>query len=156
MIQSLSNIIQLPCLETFPFFVKQATKETLALNFVEAIAMEKELHAIGVIIADDESKDSKESCRKYQASSSKEKENDSSNIEIFTKTLKALTSEVLELKRRSSETSTSIKPPKSFPFRRNNNNNNNQPIKYAQSLNVVLNIKSMGMDNYCSFHQEYQ
>lgn len=66
-----------------------------------------------------------------------------------------LTNEISKLKKRSSETSTKIKLPKSFPFQRNNNNNNNQPSKSAQSLNVVMNIERISMDNYCSFHQEY-
>lgn len=136
-------------------FAKRVAKETLALNFAEAIVVEKFLHAIGVITDDNESKYFKEIGRKSQPSSCKAKENDSIDIKSLTRIVKALTNEISELRRRSSEISTSRKPLKAFPFLRNNNNKNNHPSKSVESLNVVLNIESMGMDNYCSFHQEY-
>lgn len=91
-------------------FIRRVAKETLALNFAEEIIVEKDLRVIGVITNDDESKDY-ETGRKSQPSSSKAKERESLTI-----TLKSLTNEVSELKRRSSKTSTSSKPPKSFQF----------------------------------------
>ncbi len=79
---------------TFPTkissFIKRVANETLARNFPEAITVEKYLHAIRVIIDDYESKDSKETGRKSHPSSSNTKYEDSSNIEILIKTIKAL------------------------------------------------------------------
>lgn len=121
-------------------FMKRVTKETLALNFTEVIIVDKDLRMIGVITDDDESKDSKETSRKSEPSSSKAKEKESSDIKSLTKMVKTLTSEILEIKKRSNNTSTSNKPPKSFPFQRSNNNINNQPTKSAQSSNVVMII----------------
>lgn len=71
--------------------------------------------------------------------------------------VKKNTNEILELKKRSSKTSTSNKPSKSFPFQRNNNNsnNNNQPAKSTESSNFALNIDNINMENYYYFHQEY-
>jgi len=75
-------------------FVKGVAKETLALKFVEAIVVDKYFHVIGVIIDGDESKDSKETRKKSQPYSSKDKEKDCVDIESLTRSLKALTNEV--------------------------------------------------------------
>lgn len=117
-------------------------KETLALNFTKEIVFEEYLFVIGIITDNDESKDSKDTGQTFYPSSSKAKEKDYADIESLMRTLKA---QVVELKRRSSDTPTSSKPPNSFPFRRNNknNNNNNHLAKFRQSLNFVLNIKSI-------------
>lgn len=95
-------------------FVKRDANKTLALIFAEAIFVEIYFHTIGVVNDDDEPKDSNETRRKYQASSGKAKEKDSSYIEILFRTVRELTNEILELKRRSSEPSTSSKSPKFF------------------------------------------
>ena len=54
--------------------------ETLAQNFVEATVIEKNLHDIGVITDDDESKESMENSKKSQPYLSKTKEKGSSYI----------------------------------------------------------------------------
>jgi len=51
--------------------MKRAVKETFAQNFEEAIVVEKDLHAIGVIVDDESSKDSKETGKRSEASSNK-------------------------------------------------------------------------------------
>jgi len=80
-------------------FVKRVAKDTLALNFAETHIVEKYLNSIGAIEDTDDHKNSKETCKKTKASSSKSKEKDSFDMEILTKSLKLLTNEVLELNR---------------------------------------------------------
>lgn len=103
--------------------------------------MDKYLHAIEVITNDDESKDSKETDNKSQPYLSKDKEKDYVDINILTKSLNALTNEVLELKRQSCEASTNSNPPKYFPFIMNTNNKKKM-IKYvkAQMLCLILKV----------------
>lgn len=72
-------------------------------------------------------------------------------MEILAKYLKLLTNEVSELNRRSSEAFIGSKLFK-LPFMKKNNNN--QLAKSAQSSNVLYNVESLGMDNFCTFHQE--
>jgi len=90
--------------------------------------VEKDLCAIGAIIDDEESKESKQANKKSQYSSSKAKEKDNLDMESLGKSLKALNNEVLELKRNLREVSINGKPPKYFLFKRNNKN---QPTKSA-------------------------
>lgn len=54
-------------------FFRRVAKETLELNFAEVITIEKYMHAIGVITDDYELKDCKETSRKSQLYSSKDK-----------------------------------------------------------------------------------
>ena len=57
-------------------FVKRVVKETLGLNIVEAISMEKDLRSIRFIDDQEDSKDSKDIGKKSQASFTKNKEKD--------------------------------------------------------------------------------
>lgn len=75
-------------------FFKRVMKDTLALNFEEALVFEKYLHSIGVIEHNDDPNDSKETFKKTQPSSGKSKEKDSFDMEILTKSLKLLTNEI--------------------------------------------------------------
>ena len=84
-------------------FVKRATKDTLALNVVEEISVENDLRPIGVIVDQDDSKESKDTGKKSQAPSTKTREKYPFYMDNFTKSLKFLTIEVYKLKRKSSE-----------------------------------------------------
>lgn len=88
---------------------------------------------------------------------SKALEKEAIDLESLTHSIKYLSNELEYLKERSSETTMRNKPPKFNLMRRNANSgsNNNHPVMSAQSSNIVLNIESMEMDQYCSFHQEY-
>jgi len=68
-----------------------------------------------------------------------------------------MSNELEELKQRSSETTVSSKPPRFNILRRDSisGSSSNQSTKFVQILNVVLNVEIMGMDQYCSFHQEH-
>jgi len=55
-------------------FVKRTMKQNLTKNYEYAIIVGKELSAIGVITGDEPAKDSKDTCKKSQASVSKAKE----------------------------------------------------------------------------------
>jgi len=132
-------------------FVKRVAKETLALNFAQALVVEKDIDSIGFIIKSGNSKDTKVVGKKTQASSIKTKEKDSFDMEPLAKSLKILTNEVSKLKRKLSNEHNNRKTSKLFIFRRNNNK---QPSKSTQSSNFVFNVEILGMDNYCTFHHE--
>ena len=63
--------------------------------------------------------------------------------------MKKLTNKVSELNRKTRERLLGSKPAKIF-FRKNKN----PPVKSTQSSNVNFNIEELGMENYCTFHQE--
>lgn len=137
--------------------MKRIVKETLAENYQEAIVVEKDLCVIGVIIDDEPSKESKYTGKRSQASIRKAKEKEFSDLKILRHTIKSISNELEKLKQKSSETTISSKPPRFNILRRaaKFGCNNNQLDKSKQSLNIVLNVESMGMDQYCLFHQEY-
>lgn len=93
-------------------FVKRAMKPTLLENCEEAIAVEKDLCAIGVIKDDEPTKDSRDSSKKPQAVASKGKDKDTSDIETLTRVFKNLTTKVSELKQRTIEMSVSSRSPR--------------------------------------------
>ena len=59
-------------------------KDSLAQNFEEAIAVEKDLHAIGVIVDDELSKDSKYMSKRSQPSLSKAMDKEAIDFESLT------------------------------------------------------------------------
>lgn len=81
-------------------------------NYEEAIVVEKDLHAIGVINDDEPKKDSRYASRKPLAMVSKGKENETSGIETLTHVVKNLTKKVSEQKQRTIDTSEIIWPPR--------------------------------------------
>ena len=119
---------------------------------MQKISLSKYFFSIGVTEDIDDPKYSKETGKKTQASSNKVKEKDSFDMESLTKYLKLLMNKVSELKRRSSEVSTTNN--KSFRPSFFKKNNNSQLAKSSQSSNVLFNIEILDMDNLCSFHQE--
>lgn len=109
---------------------------------------------IGVIVDVEPAKYSKDTGKRSQASVSKAKEKETFDLESLTCTFKTLSNDLEELKQRSRETNVSRGPPNFNLFRRDANfgSSSNQPANFAQSANIVLNIESMGMDQYCSYH----
>lgn len=93
-------------------FVKRTMKPTLLENYEEAIAVEKYLHAIGVIKDDESTKDSKDVSRKYQVMANKGRDKEAIDIETLTCLVKNLTTEVFELKQWEIETSPRIHLPR--------------------------------------------
>lgn len=93
-------------------FVKRVVKPTLLENFQEAIDVDKELCAIGVIVHDEPAKESKDKGRRSQNDMSKVKEKETSEIENLTRLVKSLTTEVSEPKQRMTETTVSSMPPR--------------------------------------------
>lgn len=83
-------------------FFKQTMKPTLLENFEEAIAVETDLHAIGVINNDEPIKDSNDASRKPQAAASKCEYKEASDIEMVTFLVKNLTTKMPELKNKRS------------------------------------------------------
>lgn len=79
-------------------FVKRTRKETLAENYEEAIVVEKDLHVIGVIVNAEPSKDSKDTSKRSQSSSSKAKDKEAIDLEILSRAIKYLSNELVELK----------------------------------------------------------
>ena len=75
-------------------------------------------------------------------------ERETFDFESMAKTLKLLTNEVSDLKRKGIETSTSTKPPKPF-FKKSNPNTSRPP----SNSSAALNVEEIGKDNFCSFHQ---
>lgn len=137
--------------------MKRVVKETLAENCKEVIAVEKDFRAIEFIIDIEPSKDSKYMGKRSQPFSSKSKDKEFIDLEILSQTIKSLSNKLKELKQRSCETTVSSKPHKLNFLRRDANfgSSNNHLAKCAQIQNVVFNIESMGIDQYCLFHQEY-
>lgn len=72
-------------------FVKRATKPMLLESCEEAIVVEKDLHAIGVIKDDELGKDSKGASKKSQAMESKGRDKEATDIETLTRLIKNLT-----------------------------------------------------------------
>lgn len=109
---------------------------------------------IKFIVDNNSSKDSKDIGKMSKAPWNKFKDKEATDIESLTKTIKYLSNELVHLKERTSETIVTNKPP-NFNFLRRNNNNNisNHPAKFAQRLNVVLDVETMGMDQYNSFEK---
>ena len=70
------------------------------------------------------------------------------DFESMAKTLKLLTNEVSDLKRKGIETSTTTKPPKPF-FKKSNPNASKPP----SNSNAALNVEEIAKDNFFSFHQ---
>lgn len=75
-------------------------KPTLLENCEEAIVVEKDLHAIGVIKDDESEKESKGARRKSQVMVSKGREKEGNDIQTLTRLIKNLTTEVFELKQK--------------------------------------------------------
>jgi len=135
-------------------FIKQAMKPMLSENFQEAIDMEKDLCMIGVIVDDKTTKDSKDARRRSQATMSKVKEKETSEIETLTRLLKSLMTEVAKLKQRTTETTMSNRP-SSFARRKNvtSGSNSSHPTKYVQSSNVVFQTDLILKENIYEFHK---
>ena len=75
-------------------FVKRATKPPLLENYKEAIAIEKDLHAIRVIKDDEPIKDSKYVRKNSKTMSSKGRDKETNDIETLTRLMKNLKTEV--------------------------------------------------------------
>lgn len=69
-------------------------KPTLTENYEDVISLEKDLHAIGVIKDDEPSKDLKDTGKRSQASDKKAKEKELGNLEILTRLIKSVTTEM--------------------------------------------------------------
>lgn len=78
--------------------------------FRESIDVEKDLRAIRVIVDDELTKDSKDMGRRSQATVSKEKEKEESEIEKLIHLIKSLTTKVSKLKKPTSETTVNNRP----------------------------------------------
>ena len=85
------------------------------------------------------------------------KEKEPNYLEILTHLIKSLTTEIVELKQRTSETTLSSKPTKYNMLRRGGNSSSRSSHleNSVQSSNVALNIGKIGMDQYYMFHQEH-
>lgn len=114
------------------------------------------MRAIGFIVDDEPTKNSKDTGKRSQASMSKAKEKESSNLESLTCLVQSLSNEMVELKHRSTKTTVSRKPPRFKLFGRTTTScsSSNQPTKSAQSSNFVFNIEHLSTDQYCSYYQE--
>ena len=110
--------------------MKWTEKQTLTENYEEAIAIEKDLHATRVISDDELAKYSKDIGKRSQASVSKAKEKEESDVESLTRLLKSLTTKVVELKQWTSETTVSSMPPR-YPPKKNVASGSSQPAKSA-------------------------
>lgn len=123
------------------WFIKRVARPTLIEKYEEAIVVEKELHVIGVIVDDESSKDSKGMGKRPQTIVSKAKEKEANDIESLTHLVKSLTTEVVEIKQWTSETTVNNKPSR-YPEKKNvaSSNNNNQLTKFVHSSNMVLNL----------------
>ena len=75
-------------------FVKRDANDTLDLNFVEVVVVEKDLNSIGEIEDHEDSKDFKDAGKKIQASPIKAKEKYSFDVERLEKYLKSLTNAI--------------------------------------------------------------
>lgn len=73
-------------------------------------------------------------------------------MEILTKSWKLIMNVVLELKRQLSEASPTSNKSSMLPLFKIINNS--EQDTYFQSSNVMFNIKSLGMDNFSTFHEE--
>lgn len=87
-------------------------KPTLLEICEEAITVEKDLHAIGVIKDDEQTKDFKDASRKSQEMVRKGRDKEEIDIETLTLLIKILTMEVFKLKKQNTNTSTSSHPPR--------------------------------------------
>ena len=100
-------------------FMKREEKVTLLENLTEALAVKNDLLSIGAL-EHDMCKDSNIAGKKTQASSRKSLDKYSFDFDTLAKSLKQLTNEFSDLKRKTIESSSSNKPYKPF-FKKNNN-----------------------------------
>ena len=118
-------------------FIKRKAQATLAENYAATLAVERDMLSIGAI--DHEGRDDhKPIAKKGQSATNKttDKDKDAFDFESIAKTLKQLTNEVSDLKRKGIESTTSAKAPKPF-FRKRNPNTSRPP----SNPNTVLNVE---------------
>jgi len=72
-------------------------KKNLTKNYEEAIIVEKDLHAIGVILEDEPKKDSKDMGKRSQPPGIRANKKEPTVLEIMTHLIKSLSTEMEEL-----------------------------------------------------------
>lgn len=129
--------------------IKQDAKPIILENYEEAIVIEKDLHAIGVINNDESVMDSKDASRKSQAMASKVRDKEATDIETLTCLVKNLIMEVFELKQGKTDTSASIHTPKHRHTSSSSSSNWFAPKIVQKS---VFQVENCTNPKFCSFH----